>query len=139
MVSTCNINYEKLVGSFLKFTFAQKLKIAASMSTTEMPKKQYIKLILILGSMTALGPFSIDMYLPGFAEIAKDLNTSVANVSMTLSSYFVGISAGQLLYGRLLDRFGRKKPLFIGLLIYILASLGCVLPSFRSLVFLIVS
>ncbi|MBP7317211.1 MAG: multidrug effflux MFS transporter [Flavobacterium sp.] len=91
-----------------------------------MPKKQYIKLILILGSMTALGPFSIDMYLPGFAEIAKDLNTSVANVSMTLSSYFVGISAGQLLYGPLLDRFGRKKPLFIGLLIYILASLGCV-------------
>lgn len=96
------------------------------MSTTEMPKKQYIKLILILGSMTALGPFSIDMYLPGFAEIAKDLNTSVANVSMTLSSYFVGISAGQLLYGPLLDRFGRKKPLFIGLLVYILASLGCV-------------
>ena len=126
MVSTCNINYEKLVSSFLKFTFAQKLKIAASMSTTEMPKKQYIKLILILGSMTALGPFSIDMYLPGFAEIAKDLNTSVANVSMTLSSYFVGISAGQLLYGPLLDRFGRKKPLFIGLLVYILASLGCV-------------
>ena len=93
MVSTCNINYEKLVSSFLKFTFAQKLKIAASMSTTEMPKKQYIKLILILGSMTALGPFSIDMYLPGFAEIAKDLNTSVANVSMTLSSYFVVNSA----------------------------------------------
>ena len=45
---------------------------------------------------------------------------------MTLSSYFIGISAGQLLYGPLLDRFGRKKPLFIGLLIYILASLGCV-------------
>ncbi len=96
------------------------------MIPTEMPKKQYIKLILILGLMTALGPFSIDMYLPGFAGIAKDLNTSVANVSMTLSSYFIGISAGQLLYGPLLDRFGRKKPLFIGLLVYILASLGCV-------------
>jgi DHA1 family bicyclomycin/chloramphenicol resistance-like MFS transporter len=91
-----------------------------------MTKKNYIKLILILGSMTALGPFSIDMYLPGFSGIAKDLNTTVANVSMSLSSYFVGISAGQLLYGPLLDRFGRKKPLFIGLLIYILASLGCV-------------
>jgi DHA1 family bicyclomycin/chloramphenicol resistance-like MFS transporter len=95
------------------------------MSNTEMTKKKYIKLILILGSLTALGPFSIDMYLPGFAGIAKDLNTSVANVSMTLSSYFIGISAGQLLYGPLLDRFGRKKPLFIGLLVYILASLGC--------------
>ncbi|WP_196828803.1 multidrug effflux MFS transporter [Flavobacterium sp. CG_9.1] len=91
-----------------------------------MTKKKYIKLILILGSLTALGPFSIDMYLPGFAGIAKDLNTSVANVSMTLSSYFIGISAGQLLYGPLLDRFGRKKPLFIGLLVYIAASLGCV-------------
>jgi DHA1 family bicyclomycin/chloramphenicol resistance-like MFS transporter len=97
-----------------------------AMTDSLMTKKKYFKLILILGSLTALGPFSIDMYLPGFSEIAKDLNTSVANVSMTLSSYFVGISAGQLLYGPLLDRFGRKKPLFIGLLVYILASLGCV-------------
>ncbi|PIF34671.1 DHA1 family bicyclomycin/chloramphenicol resistance-like MFS transporter [Flavobacterium sp. 9] len=91
-----------------------------------MTTKKYIQLILILGSLTALGPFSIDMYLPGFSGIAKDLNTTVAKVSMTLSSYFIGISAGQLLYGPLLDRFGRKKPLFIGLMVYILASLGCV-------------
>jgi DHA1 family bicyclomycin/chloramphenicol resistance-like MFS transporter len=91
-----------------------------------MLKSNKYKTILILGSLTALGPFSIDMYLPGFSGIAKDLNTSVANVAMTLSSYFIGISAGQLLYGPLLDRYGRKKPLFIGLLIYIFASLGCV-------------
>lgn len=91
-----------------------------------MTKTKYFQLILILGSMTALGPFSIDMYLPGFAGIAKDLNTTVTEVSMSLSSYFIGISAGQLLYGPLLDRFGRKKPLFVGLLVYILASLGCV-------------
>jgi DHA1 family bicyclomycin/chloramphenicol resistance-like MFS transporter len=90
-----------------------------------MTKAKYIKLIFILGSLTALGPFSIDMYLPGFEGIANDLNTTVAKVSMTLSSYFIGISAGQLLYGPLLDRFGRKKPLFIGILVYILASLGC--------------
>ncbi|MEM8521292.1 DHA1 family bicyclomycin/chloramphenicol resistance-like MFS transporter [Flavobacterium sp. PL12] len=104
----------------------QKIKTAALNNNTAMSRKRYIKLILILGSLTALGPFSIDMYLPGFSGIAKDLNTTVANVSMTLSSYFIGISAGQLLYGPLLDRFGRKKPLFIGLLVYILASLGCV-------------
>ena len=91
-----------------------------------MRTKKYIQLILILGSLTALGPFSIDMYLPGFSGIAKDLHTTVAKVSMSLSSYFIGISAGQLLYGPLLDRFGRKKPLFIGLMVYILASLGCV-------------
>ncbi|KVV14691.1 multidrug effflux MFS transporter [Flavobacterium sp. TMP13] len=91
-----------------------------------MTKSKYYKLILILGSLTALGPFSIDMYLPGFEGIATDLNTTVAKVAMSLSSYFIGISAGQLLYGPLLDRFGRKKPLFIGLMVYILASLGCV-------------
>jgi DHA1 family bicyclomycin/chloramphenicol resistance-like MFS transporter len=90
-----------------------------------MTKAKHIKLIFILGSLTALGPFSIDMYLPGFEGIANDLNTTVAKVSMTLSSYFIGISAGQLLYGPLLDRFGRKKPLFVGILVYIFASLGC--------------
>lgn len=92
-----------------------------------MTQKRYLFLILILGSLTALGPFSIDMYLPGFKAIAKDLNTTEAKVAWSLSSYFIGISAGQLLYGPLLDRFGRKKPLFIGLLVYILAAAGCAL------------
>lgn len=90
-----------------------------------MTQKKYFGLILILGSLTALGPFSIDMYLPGFPAIAADLNTSTSSVALSLSSYFIGISAGQLLYGPLLDKFGRKKPLFIGLLVYILASAGC--------------
>ncbi len=103
----------------------------------KMTTKKYIQLILILGSLTALGPFSIDMYLPGFSDIAADLNTSVAKVSMSLSSYFIGISAGQLLYGPLLDRFGRKKPLFLGLMVYILASLGCVfVKDIDSFIFL---
>lgn len=94
-----------------------------------MSKKTYFFLILILGSLTALGPFSIDMYLPGFPAIARDLNTTAAKVSQTLSGYFVGISLGQLLYGPLLDRFGRKKPLFIGLAVYILASAGCAVAN----------
>jgi DHA1 family bicyclomycin/chloramphenicol resistance-like MFS transporter len=91
--------------------------------------KTYITLILILGSLTALGPFSIDMYLPGFTAIAKDLDTTVNKVSLSLSSYFIGISAGQLLYGPLLDRFGRKTPLYIGLAVYIAASLGCAITT----------
>lgn len=90
-----------------------------------MTQKKYYSLILILGSLTALGPFSIDMYLPGFPAIAADLRTSTSMVALSLSSFFVGISAGQLLYGPMLDRFGRKKPLYIGLLVYILASAGC--------------
>jgi len=82
-------------------------------------------LILILGLLTAIGPFSIDMYLPAFPDIAKSLHTTVAQVTLSLSSFFIGISAGQLLYGPLLERFGRKRPLYVGLAIYLLASIGC--------------
>ena len=60
--------------------------------------------------LTAIGPFSIDMYLPAFPDIAKNLHTTVAQVTLSLSSFFIGISVGQLLYGPLLERFGRKKP-----------------------------
>jgi MFS transporter, DHA1 family, multidrug resistance protein len=102
-----------------------------------MTSKKYFSLILILGFLTALGPFSIDMYLPGFPAIAKDLRTSVADVSLSLSSFFIGISAGQLLYGPLLDRFGRKKPLYIGLMVYLLSSLACAFAtSIESLILL---
>ena len=102
-----------------------------------MTRSRYVSLILILGSLTALSPFSIDMYLPGFPAIAKDLSTSVSKVSLSLSGFFIGISLGQLLYGPLLDRFGRKKPLYIGLSVYILASIGCALShSIGALIFL---
>ena len=90
-----------------------------------MTKKRYLSLILILGSLTALGPFSIDMYLPAFKSIAKYLHTTTDQVALSLSSFFIGISAGQLLYGPLLDRFGRKNPLYFGLGLYIVASIGC--------------
>lgn len=90
-----------------------------------MNKTNRWSLILILGSMTALSPFSIDMYLSAFPLMAKYFNTTVAQVSVTLSSYFIGLASGQLFYGPLMDRFGRKKPLICGLLIYILASLIC--------------
>lgn len=102
-----------------------------------MSKKTYFFLILILGSLTALGPFSIDMYLPGFPAIAKDLHTTAAKVSLSLSGFFIGISFGQLLYGPLLDKFGRKNPLFIGLIVYIIASAGCAFAtSINALIFL---
>jgi DHA1 family bicyclomycin/chloramphenicol resistance-like MFS transporter len=78
------------------------------------------------------------MYLPGFPAIAKDLATSVSKVSLSLSGFFIGISLGQLLYGPLLDRFGRKKPLYIGLSVYILASIGCALShTIGALIFTI--
>jgi MFS transporter, DHA1 family, multidrug resistance protein len=86
-------------------------------------------LILILGLLSAIGPFSIDMYLPGFPAIAANLHTTVDRVSYSLSSFFIGICLGQLLCGPLLDRFGRKIPLCIGLVLYILASIGCSLSK----------
>ena len=67
------------------------------------------------------------MYLPGFPAIATDLNTTVDTVSYSLSSFFIGICIGQLFCGPLLDRFGRKTPLCIGLILYIFASVGCAL------------
>jgi DHA1 family bicyclomycin/chloramphenicol resistance-like MFS transporter len=92
-----------------------------------MSKQKPFFIILLLGSLAALGPFSIDMYLPGFKAIAIDLNTNVPRVSLSLASFFIGISAGQLLYGPLLDKFGRKKPLYFGLALYIICSISCFL------------
>ncbi len=100
-----------------------------------MDRRQHAILILVLGSLTAIGPFSIDMYLPGFPAIARDLHTDIAHVALTLTSYFIGISTGQLVYGPLLDRYGRRKPLVVGLLIYIAAALGCALaPTIQALI-----
>ena len=90
-----------------------------------MKGRQRFFCILSLGLLSALGPFSIDMYLPGFPDIAKDYGTTVAHISLSLSSYFIGVSIGQLVYGPLLDRFGRKTPLYLGLVVYLIASIGC--------------
>lgn len=92
-----------------------------------MTGKQQFTLILILGALSTISPFSVDMYLPGFPAIASDLNTTLPVIQLSLTSYFVGIAAGQLLYGPLLDRFGRKRPLYAGLAAYVVASLACAL------------
>lgn len=101
-----------------------------------MAGRQRVVVILILGFLSAIGPFSIDMYLPGFPAIAKDLHTSVGIVSYSLASFFIGICIGQLICGPLLDRFGRKMPLYVGMVIYVLSSIGCALS--RSIELLIV-
>lgn len=100
------------------------------------PSHNRILIILILGALSTISPFAIDMYLPAFPGIADALHTSTARVSLSISSYFAGIAAGQLFYGPLLDRFGRKLPLYAGLALFIAASLLC-LPS-RSVEWLIV-
>ena len=98
-------------------------------------RRQYRTTIFVLGALSAIGPFSVDMYLPGFPAIAKDLNTDISHVALSLTSYFIGISMGQIIYGPLMDRFGRKKPLLLGLSVYIAAALGCAFsPSISFLI-----
>lgn len=87
--------------------------------------KNYFVVVLILGSLSTISPFSVDMYLPAFPAIPQSLGTSIAKVQLSLTSYLVGIAFGQLFYGPLLDKYGRKKPLYAGLVIYIIASIGC--------------
>lgn len=84
--------------------------------------KNRIYIIILLGLLSAIGPFSIDMYLPGFELMAKDLKTDIDKVQLSLTSFFVGVAIGQIIYGPLLDRFGRRLPLLLGLLIYITTS-----------------
>ena len=84
-----------------------------------------LRIILILGALSTVSPFSIDMYLPAFPQIARDLGTTPAEISFSVSGYFIGLAAGQLFYGPLLDRFGRKPPIYAGLVLFILASLAC--------------
>ena len=91
----------------------------------EISKRTYVTYILILGLLTTIGPFSIDMYLPGFDDIARSLHTNPATVALSLSSYFIGLAIGQLIYGPLLDRYGRKRPLYFGLGLYIVATAAC--------------
>jgi DHA1 family bicyclomycin/chloramphenicol resistance-like MFS transporter len=82
-------------------------------------------IIFLLGLLSVVTPFAIDMYLPAFSGIASDFRTTTSAIALSLSSYFVGFALGQILYGPLLDRFGRKRPLYFGLGLYILASIGC--------------
>lgn len=82
-----------------------------------------------MGSMMTISPFSIDMYLPAFSQIAKDFGTSSTRVALSVTTYFLGVAIGQIYYGPLLDRFGRKKPLYYGLSIYMLATFGCALSK----------
>jgi len=75
------------------------------------------------------------MYLPGFPAIADGLNTDIAHVALSLTSYFIGMAIGQLAYGPIMDRYGRRRPLLAGLILYIAAAFGCALsPSIHFLI-----
>lgn len=82
-------------------------------------------LVFVLASLTALGPLSIDMYLPAFPTLADQLDTSLSNIQVSLSCFLAGLAAGQLLWGPLSDIYGNRKPILISLVIFIIASYLC--------------
>lgn len=89
----------------------------------------------ILGLLSAVGPFAIDMYLPALPNVADDLGSPIAAAQMTLTAYFIAFGLAQLIYGPLADQVGRKPPLYIGLAVFILGSIGCTFaPSIGVLV-----
>ena len=82
-------------------------------------------LTLLLSFLTALGPLSMDMYLPSLPDIGRQLNAPVLQVQLSISSYLFGFAVGQIFYGPLSDRFGRRPLLLAALILYGLASIGC--------------
>lgn len=84
---------------------------------------------LLLGGLSAIPPMAVDMYLPAFPVIAKDLGASEDHVQFSLMTFFAGLMLGQLFYGPLSDRFGRKPLIYLGLVAFAIASLGCVFAA----------
>lgn len=85
--------------------------------------------ILLLAILTAIAPLSTDMYLPALPEMAHDFGVTTLMMSNSLPAYFLGLAVGQLFYGPISDRIGRKKPLIFGLLLHIVASVLCIVVS----------
>jgi MFS transporter, DHA1 family, multidrug resistance protein len=102
--------------------------------TEPLTRGRHLQLIVVLGSLIALGPLTIDMYLPAFPQLAAELNASTSAVQLTLTGMLGGLAFGQLVIGPLSDAFGRRKPLVTGLVVHALASVLCAIaPSILML------
>lgn len=86
-----------------------------------------LEMLVLLGALTAFAPLSIDMYLPALPTLQRHFQTTEGEVQLTLASFFLGFAVGQSLYGPVADRFGRKPPLYAGMLLYTAASAVCAL------------
>ncbi|BBA68810.1 multidrug effflux MFS transporter [Geobacter sulfurreducens] len=98
---------------------------APAFPPADMTRRQLARLVLILGALTAFSSMSIDMYLPAFPQIARDLGVPLGTVQLSISAFLFGSAAGQLVYGPLADRWGRRTPLLGGLALYVAAAFGC--------------
>ena len=93
------------------------------------------RMALLLGLLSAVGPFAIDMYLPALPEVAQDLATTEARAALTLTSYFIAFGIAQMLYGPMADAVGRKIPLVLGVSIFLVATVAASMaPSIQWLI-----
>ena len=98
-------------------------------------KNNFLRAALVLGLLQAIGPFAIDMYLPALPSIGQSLNASPLAVQMSLMAFFISLGVGQLIYGPVSDMYGRKLPLYFGLTLFAVGSVGCALaPDIQTLV-----
>lgn len=94
-----------------------------------------LRYAIVLGLLTAMGPFAIDMYLPALPEIGRSLGAGTEAVQASLMAFFISLGVGQLVFGPLSDMFGRKLPLYLGLAVFLAGSIGCVFaPDIETLI-----
>ena len=98
-------------------------------------KSTFFRTAIVLGLVSAIGPFAIDMYLPALPSIGQSLNASMGSVQASLMVFFVALALGQLVYGTASDMLGRKLPLYFSLVLFGIASVGCALaPDIETLI-----
>lgn len=90
---------------------------------------RFLRMALVLGLLSAIGPFAIDMYLPALPAIGASLRAEIGPVQMSLTAFFVALAVGQPFFGPLSDMFGRRPPLVFGLVLFAVASVGCALAT----------
>ena len=90
-------------------------------------RHNFLRLALVLGLLSAIGPFAIDMYLPALPAIGRALQADVHQVQLSLMAFFMSFALSQLAYGPASDMFGRKTPLYVGIGLFVVGSVGCAL------------
>ncbi|WP_175958548.1 multidrug effflux MFS transporter [Burkholderia sp. BCC0405] len=90
---------------------------------------RFVRVALILGLLSAIGPFAIDMYLPALPVISRSLGADMSTTQLSLTAFFVSMGVGQLIFGPVSDAVGRKPPLYFGLALFVVASIGCALAT----------
>ncbi|MES2415525.1 MAG: multidrug effflux MFS transporter [Pseudomonadota bacterium] len=100
-------------------------------------KSSFFKTALVLGLLSAIGPFAIDMYLPALPSIGQSLGASMNAVQASLMAFFISLGIGQIIYGPVSDMVGRKAPLYFGMVLFAVGSVGCAMaPDIQTLVIL---